>query len=118
MCCSKSKNKTVTDRAAQTLSEYGGREIVLGIRPEDIYESTDRDKLSALASITAHLDVVEPMGNEIFLYFDLGGRNLVARIDVRVPPKVNTDVDLVADMERAHFFDKETGRSLLAGGTE
>jgi multiple sugar transport system ATP-binding protein len=104
--------------ASQSLSDYGGREVVLGIRPEDIYESADREKLSNSVPIRAHLDVVEPMGNEIFLYFDLSGRNLVARIDVRVPPKVNTDVDLVADMESAHFFEKETGRSLLAGGTE
>jgi multiple sugar transport system ATP-binding protein len=104
--------------AAKALSEYSGRDVVLGIRPEDIFEADDRDKLAAPAPIKAHLDVVEPMGNEIFLYFDLGGRSLVARIDVRVPPKVNTDVDLVADMESAHFFDSETGRSLLLGGAE
>ena len=108
----------LTDGASRALSEYAGREIVLGIRPEDIYEPADRDKLSTIAPIKAHLDVVEPMGNEIFLYFDLGGRDLVARIDVRVPPKVNTDVELVADMESAHFFDKETGRSLLSGDSE
>jgi len=109
---------SLSDAAASTLSEHGGRDVVLGIRPEDIYESADRDELKAPASIKAHLDVVEPMGNEIFLYFDLGDRGFVARIDVRVPPKVNTDIDLVADMESAHFFDKETGRSLLLGSAE
>jgi multiple sugar transport system ATP-binding protein len=108
----------LSDSASNALSKYGGREIVLGIRPEDIYESADRDKLTTSAPMKAHLDVVEPMGNEIFLYFDLGGTDFVARIDVRTPPKVNTDVDLVADMESAHFFDKETGRSLLQGRAE
>jgi len=108
----------LSGEATEVLAEYADREIVLGIRPEDIYEMPDRDKLSTSAPIVAHLDVVEPMGNEIFLYFELGGRNLVARIDVRVPPKVNTDVDLVVDMESAHFFDKETGRSLLHGDGE
>ncbi len=66
----------------------------------------------------AHLEVVEPMGNEIYLYVTLGGKNLVARVDVRKPPAINTDIDLVLDMARAHFFDKETGRSLLFGGQE
>jgi multiple sugar transport system ATP-binding protein len=108
----------LSEGVSKAMSEHRGREIVLGIRPEDIFEEADRDKIKAPASIKAHLDVVEPMGNEIFLYFDLGGRSLVARIDVRVPPKVNTDVDLVADMENAHFFDRETGRSLLLGGAE
>jgi multiple sugar transport system ATP-binding protein len=108
----------VPEAAARSLSGLSGRDVVLGIRPEDIYESADGDELAAPAPIKAHLDVVEPMGNEIFLYFDLAGKSLVARIDVRVPPKVNTDVDLVADMESAHFFDRESGRSLLYGDSE
>jgi len=100
---------------AALLKGKGSRDIVLGIRPEDIYESADADRLTASAPIRAHLDVVEPMGNEIFLYFELGGKDLVARIDVRTPPSVNSDVDLVLDTESLHFFDKETGESLLFG---
>ncbi len=104
--------------AAPALESYVGKEVVLGIRPEDIYESADAERLTNPAGIRAHLDVIEPMGNEIFLYFDLGDRDMVARIDVRVPPEVNTDVDLVLDMESSHYFDKETGRSLLYGEGE
>ena len=105
----------VPEARAKLLAGTGSRDIVLGIRPEDIYESADAEKLTASAPIRAHLDVVEPMGNEIFLYFELGGKDLVARIDVRTPPSVNTDVDLVLDTESLHFFDKETGESLLYG---
>ena len=105
----------VPEARAKLLSGGGNRDIVLGIRPEDIYESADADRLTSSAPLRAHLDVVEPMGNEIFLYFELGGKDLVARIDVRTPPAVNTDVDLVLDTESPHFFDKETGESLLFG---
>jgi multiple sugar transport system ATP-binding protein len=105
----------VPESTAEMLSDYTGKDVVLGIRPEDIYEAADADRLSASAPIRAHLDVVEPMGNEIFLYFALGGKDLVARIDVRTPPSVNTDVDLVLDADSLHFFDKETGVSLLHG---
>ena len=105
----------IPEAVATLLADHGGREIVLGIRPEDIYETADADRLVTSAPMRAHLDVVEPMGNEIFLYFSLGGKDLVARIDVRTPPLVNTDVDLVFDTGSLHFFDKETGESLLYG---
>ncbi|MBN2565606.1 MAG: sn-glycerol-3-phosphate ABC transporter ATP-binding protein UgpC [Candidatus Eisenbacteria bacterium] len=103
---------------AELLKDHAGKDVVLGIRPEDIYEVEDADRLQSSAPIRAHLDVIEPMGNEIFLYFALGGKDLVARIDVRTPPAVNTDVDLLLDTRSLHFFDKETGKSLLYGKTK
>ena len=108
------KTEVPQSRAA-LLSGAGSRDIVLGIRPEDIHDAEDADRLASSVAISAHVDVVEPMGNEIFLYFALGGKDLVARIDVRTPPSVNSDVDLVLDTESLHFFDKETGESLLYG---
>jgi len=108
----------LSEESAGALAPYRGKEIVLGIRPEDIYEAADEGRLSLAARVKAHLEVVEPMGNEIYLYVTLGGKNLVARVDVRKPPAINTDIDLVLDMARAHFFDKETGRSLLYAGQE
>ena len=109
---------SVASETAGRLTGHSGRGVLLGIRPEDIFEAADGDRLSTPATVKAHLDVVEPMGSEIFLYFTLGENDLVARIDVRVPPAVNTDVDLVLDMGSAHFFDKESGRSLLHGSGE
>jgi len=108
----------LSEESARALASYRGKEIVLGIRPEDIYEAADEGRLTVSARVRAHVEVVEPMGNEIYLYVTLGGKNLVARVDVRKPPAINTDIDLVFDMARAHFFDKETGRSLLFGGQE
>jgi multiple sugar transport system ATP-binding protein len=108
----------VAPAMAEVLASRRDSDIVLGIRPEDIFEVQDEAKLEVTAKVQAHLDVVEPMGNEIFLYFGLVGKDLVARIDVRKPPQVNTDVDLVFDMSHAHFFDPESGRSLLFAGAE
>jgi len=92
-------------------------DVVFGIRPEDIYDAEDESRLENSARISATLDVVEPMGNEIYLYFELGDQDMVARIDVREPPSVNTTLDLALDMDSAHFFDLESGLSLV-GGTE
>ncbi|MBD3349272.1 MAG: sn-glycerol-3-phosphate ABC transporter ATP-binding protein UgpC [Candidatus Eisenbacteria bacterium] len=108
----------VSPGAASALEDYADREIILGIRPEDIFEAADRDEIETGAPVTAHLDVVEPMGSEIYLYFSLGGDDLVGRIDVREPPAVNTDIDLVFDMGSAHYFDPESGKSLLLESRE
>ncbi len=105
----------LSDELAKEARGAIGREMVLGVRPEDIYEAADAERLKIPAPIRAHVEVVEPMGNEIFLYFSLAERDLVARIDVRTPPAVNTDVELVLDIGQAHLFDKETGASLLHG---
>ena len=96
------------------LGAYTDKPIVFGARPEDV-GSAQAERAEGAPRIRARVDVVEPMGNEIFLYFELGGKDLVARIDVRTPPAVSTDVDLVLDTESLHFFDKETGESLLYG---
>ncbi len=103
-----------TETAAK-MKSYVGKGVVLGIRPEDVFETPDRESIEVAADVKAHLDVIEPMGSEIFLYFTLGGKDLVARIDAREPPAVNSDIDLVFDMGNAHFFDLESGRSLLLG---
>jgi multiple sugar transport system ATP-binding protein len=112
--CTAFEAEVPADRV-DALLDHKGRDIVLGIRPEDIYEASDADKFKNPASMRAHIDVVEPMGNEIFLYFEMGGKDLVARIDVRTPPAVNTDFDLLLDTRSLHYFDKESGESLLYG---
>jgi multiple sugar transport system ATP-binding protein len=106
----------IPPRAAEALRGYAGKDVVIGVRPEDISESADIAKVAFPARVTARIDVVEPMGNEIFLYFALGGKDMVARIGARTPPAVGSDVDLVVDMGGSHFFDKETGHALLSGG--
>ncbi len=93
-------------------------EVVFGIRPEDIYDVSDEDRIENSTRISATIDVVEPMGNEIYLYFKLGGQDMVARIDVREPPEVNSTLDLAIDMDSAHFFEKESGRTLVGDREE
>ena len=54
------------------------------------------------------LEVIEPMGNEIFLYLNTDIHQFVARISAREMQAVGQMQDLVFNMEKAHFFDPET----------
>jgi len=86
----------------KSIAPYTGREVWLGIRPEHI--SPDKSRSSR---ISAEIEVVEPMGNEIFIYATCGGAQIVARVlpgDVRA----GTTRDFTFDMTQACFFDKVT----------
>ena len=89
------------------------RKVILGIRPEHIYDAQFAPKLGTVGEVQATVDVVEPLGGELNLYLIAGEHTFVARVDTRTWVRSGQTVRLVADMERAHFFDPETERNLL-----
>jgi multiple sugar transport system ATP-binding protein len=90
-----------------------GKEIVLGIRPEDIYNADGPYVPSAVSVIPARVDVVEPMGNEIYLYATVGDREVVARLAPQAVPQPDAHMRLALDVEKLHFFDAGTGDRIL-----
>lgn len=95
------------------ISAYEDKEIILGIRPEDIYDKIFAQDARPEFTITATVDVVEPMGSEIYLYLNAGKNSFVARVSNQDTATVNQDVQVVFDMSKAHFFDPETELSIL-----
>ncbi|MDZ7391763.1 MAG: sn-glycerol-3-phosphate ABC transporter ATP-binding protein UgpC [candidate division KSB1 bacterium] len=90
------------------LKPYVEREIIFGIRPEDIHLGEFAGHVREAATATCVVEVVEPMGNEIFLYLSCGPNSMVARIPARREPAVGERMDVVFDMSKVHFFDKST----------
>ena len=87
---------------------YGGKEIILGIRPEDIHDEPIFIDSSPGTAIKTLIDVSELMGAEIILYSTLAGQEFIARVDSRYSIVAGEDADLALDMNKAHFFDVET----------
>jgi multiple sugar transport system ATP-binding protein len=93
------------------LKASGTSDVILGIRPEHIV--LDRPAGGAFAPITAQIDVVEPVGNEIFVYFSVGpGNSSVARIASDHAPTVGKPYELFMDLSHLHFFDSTNERAL------
>jgi len=86
------------------VSEYRGKNIILGVRPEDLYGSPPEGAGKGV-SFKARVEVVEPMGHEVFVYVTTGKTPLVARLGTRKEIKPGSDIDLYIDMRRIHFFD-------------
>lgn len=93
---------------APALEPLVGREMLFGIRPENIHDKDFVPTGIHAASIEVEVDVTELMGNEVFLHTLAGEEKLLARVDPRTQAKAGDKVNVVVDLERMHVFDPET----------
>jgi multiple sugar transport system ATP-binding protein len=92
-----------------------GKKIVLGIRPEDIHiKEYLPTGISSSAVVPAKVDVIELMGNELFIYMISGKHQFLARVDPRARARPGDDLELVFNMDNLHAFNLETGKAILA----
>jgi multiple sugar transport system ATP-binding protein len=94
------------------LERYVGGKVFFGIRPEDIIENPGQKPVDG-RSLTAVVEVVEPMGSEIYLHLNVGGQAVTARIHSTREPEVNRALVLDVTMGRAHFFDPQTEQTIV-----
>ena len=87
---------------------YVGKTVVLGIRPEDIHDSQMFIEASPSVPMTSTVKVYELLGAEVFLYFDVNGTQITARVDPGTKAKTGDPVKFDFNMEKTHFFDKDT----------
>lgn len=95
----------IPEERAKTYMQLEGKEIIFGIRPENIHNPIFTPSDIHGATIEAKVDVTELMGNEIFLYMVSGKNNFVARVDPRTRFQIGETVQLVLDMDNFHIFD-------------
>ena len=103
-------------RGKQIADRYNGRHVILGIRPEDIYELDEAKKLGIEnESVDVDESVVnrEMLGAEVILYFDEQGKTLAVRLSPENQTQVGEKVSLYFDMEKAHVFDPETEENIF-----
>ena len=106
-------------RGKQIAKKYNGRHVILGIRPEDIYELDEAKKLGIEKD---SVDVDEPvvnremLGAEVILYFDEQGKTLAVRLSPENQTQVGEKVSLYFDMDKAHVFDPETEENIFYRG--
>ena len=95
------------------MAAYEGKEVTFGIRAEDIYDKLFVSEASPENTIRAACEVVEPLGSEVYLYLNSGKNTFIARVGAHNRPEVNRDMDLVFDMSKVHFFDRETEKTIV-----
>ena len=100
----------ISEGQAKILKEtgYQGKEVIFGIRPEDVYDSEMYIETSPQSVFTSTIKVYELLGAEVYLYFDLDEFPMTARVDSRTTARPGDTVKFALDVEKIHVFDKET----------
>jgi multiple sugar transport system ATP-binding protein len=89
---------------------YADKEVIFGIRPEDIHNPEFAPPGIHSELVEAKVDVTELMGNEIFLYLLSGKNNFVARVDPRTRFQIADTVQIAFNMDNIHLFDPGADR--------
>jgi multiple sugar transport system ATP-binding protein len=95
------------DAAARGKLEAAGGKGVLGVRPEHFEVVPDE-----ASSISALIKLVEPLGSDTLIHFDIAGAEAIARVDPSLKPKLGERLSLLPKADKVHLFDVETGRVL------
>lgn len=94
----------------EILKEYLDKEIVVGVRSEDVVEIDDNRQ-----GLDAKIEVAEHMGSEIFVYIDYKSNKIIAKFDSDLNNSINdrNRIKVAFKMNKIHLFDKETEKNLL-----
>ena len=90
---------------------YDGKNVILGIRPEDILASPEALEKAAY-KFNATCNVYELLGAEVFLYFDLVGNAVTARVEPDTNIRPGKNMEFTFDTKKIHIFDKETEQAI------
>jgi multiple sugar transport system ATP-binding protein len=102
----------IPDEFAKPYQAHAGKNVIFGIRPENIHDPNFVPPNVHTETIESQVDVTELMGNEIFLHMLSGQNTFVARVDPRSKLRVGEKVQIAFDMDSVHIFDAETEEAI------
>jgi len=98
----------------EKLSPYSGKEVIFGMRPEHLYQAqTSLKEEPGMESIKAKVEIIEPMGAEVYIYLTTGKTPFICRLDAHVKAEIDEMMELLVDMDKCHFFDKNTEQAVI-----
>ena len=106
------KEKVETENYEKLMS-YGGKMVIMGIRPEHIHDEEMYIERMPDSIITADVEVTELMGAETYLYLDVKDNKFTARVDPKTTAKPGDTIKVALDMNHIHLFDIDTEQTII-----
>jgi len=97
---------------AEPYMSHAGKDVIFGLRPEDIHDREFAPPGIIPANVEARVDVIEQMGHEMIIHLEEEGMGFIARTDPRTSTHVGDRLGLVVNMDNMHVFDVDTELSL------
>ncbi len=101
-----SKNKD------NVLEEYVGKELIMGIRPEDVHNEEELIAQFPDGIVEANVEVTELMGAETYLYMNCEEQSINARVSPTNTARPGDRIQITLEPEKIHLFDKETEKTI------
>ena len=100
----------IPDKKAKMLntSEHAYKHVIMGIRPEDIFNDPENLEYYKDGIIDSKVEVIEMLGAEMFLYLDADKTNLTARVSPHYPARTSEVIKVALNPEKIHIFDPDT----------
>ena len=115
-----------------SLARYANRRIVVGIRPEDLFDPQHRPDLAGASRLRSTADLVEALGSDVLVHFGLDAEaatvqssdslqelkasqkasRAIARLSSRSHVQIGTPIEVGIDVSHLHFFDPETTEAI------
>ena len=103
----------LTEVQAGKLMGTVGQPVIFGIRPEDINEKSIASYAAPDQTVAATVEVVEPMGAEVYIYLTTGAHSFIARVHAHQRAEVGQPLALAFDMQKSHVFDGRTEKIIV-----
>ena len=87
---------------------YVGKQVIMGIRPEDIHDEESFIEMSPDSKFETKIKIYELLGAEVHLHFDIEGFECAAKVNARTDARVGDEVTMAMDVNKIHIFDKDT----------
>ena len=97
-----------TGKCGNSLNDYVGKTVIVGIRPEDMHAEDIFLAASDHSKVRFEVELAELMGAEIYLYGKCGGEKMTARVPARTKAKSGDSIELAIDCNHIHIFDEES----------
>ena len=99
--------------ANDVLKDYVGKEVVFGIRPENVHDEPEFLEKNGEGIVDADVELTELMGSETYLYLNCAGNSITARVEPTSTAKTGDKIRIAFDLGKMHLFDKETEATIL-----
>lgn len=97
----------------EKMKAYEGKEVILGIRPEDLHAEAIVGQTYPSAQLQFYVDVTELLGHEFILHGKISGQSLQAKIAARSEVRAHETITLYMDLSKVHFFDIESEQCIV-----